>query len=302
MAGHSWIPGHMPPLRTSLKHIGRALATPVRDKTDPAGLDPVLLEVFAVPLDRLCRVWYGLEVEGLERLPDGPSLLVGNHNSGSMFIEAMGVAARSFLERPDAPWHALAHDAIIGLPAFGPLLHRLGALRASHESAAAAFAAGRKVAVFPGGNREAYRPFARRYRVEMGDRRGFVRLALRHGVPIVPMVHVGGHSGFVVVHDGKPLARLLRAEKWLRSDTWPLWFGLPFGVFLGPGMHVPLPVKCLCSFLDPIDPADFGDPDDPETVERIFTAVETAMQAEMDRLAARRRRAPWPLRRGASHS
>lgn len=287
----------MPELCHTLAHLRDAILVPVVDQTDPDGLDPVLVEGVARPVDAACRVWYGLEVEGLDNIPDGPALLVGNHNSGSMFLEVMGVAARSYLHRPEAPWHGLAHDAIIGLPVIGRVLHRVGALRASHAAASAAFAAGRKVVVFPGGNREAYRPFRRRYRVEMGDRRGFVKLALRHRVPIVPMVYAGGHSGFVVLTDGRRLARFLRSDRWLRSDTWPLWLGLPFGVFLGPGMHLPLPVKCMTSFLPPIDPLTFGDPDDPATVERVFEAVESAMQAEMDVLAARRRERPWPLRR-----
>lgn len=286
----------MPRTLTTLKHLARAAVAPM-DRSDPEGLDPVLIEGVARPVDRLTRAWFGLEVDGLEHLPDGPALLVGNHNSGSMFLEAMGVAAQSYLHRPDAPWHGLAHDAIIGLPAVGKILHRLGALNASHESAEAAFAKGRKVIVFPGGNREAYRPFSRRYRIEMGDRRGFIRLALRHGVPIVPMVYAGGHSGFVVLTDGQRLARLLRAEKWLRSDTWPLWLGLPFGVFLGPGMHVPLPVKCMTRFLPAIPLEPFGDPEDPATVEAIFEAVQNAMQDAMDDLAAERRKRPWPLRR-----
>jgi 1-acyl-sn-glycerol-3-phosphate acyltransferase len=288
--------GDAMPVRKTVKQLVRAATTPI-DPTDPDGLDPELITALARPVQKLCRVWFGLEVEGIEHLPEGPALLVGNHNSGSSFVEAMGVAAESHLQRPDLPWHGLAHDAIIGLPALGRVLHRLGALKAGHETAAGAFARGRKVIVFPGGNREAYRPFRRRYRVEMGDRRGFVKLALRHRVPIVPVVFVGGHSGFIVLDDGKRLARLLRAERWLRSDTWPLWVGLPFGVFLGPGMHVPLPVKCTTRFLPPIDPLDHGDPEDPATVEKVFTAVETAMQLAMDELAAARRRRPWPLRR-----
>ncbi len=253
-------------------------------------------------MDRFCRVWYGLDVRGMHHIPAGPALLVGNHNAGSMFLEGLGTAARCYLDAPDRPWHGLAHDAIIHLPAIGPVLYRMGALRASHQSADAAFARGRKVVVFPGGNREAYRPFSRRYRVEMGDRRGFVRLALRHRVPIVPMVFAGGHSTFVVLHDGQRLARAIHAHRWLRSDTWPLWLGLPFGVFLGPGMHIPFPVKCITSILPPIRTDTYGDPADPETVERLFHTVQDAMQRELDRLAAERRAHPWPLRRGRYRS
>lgn len=268
-------------------------------RSDVDAVDPDLVRRLAGPIDRLCRVWYGLEVQGLERLPEGPALLVGNHNSGSAFVEALGFGARARLEAsPDEPlWAGLAHDAILALPVVGELLHRTGAVSAGHDTAKAAFARGRKVVVFPGGNREAYRPFRDRYRVQMGDRRGFVRLALETRVPIVPVAFVGGHSGFVVLADGQRLARRIRADRWLRSDTWPLWVGLPFGVFLGPGVHVPLPVKCYVEVLDPVPTAPWEGRTDPEAVETVFTEVTGAIQSAVDALAARRRRRPWPLRR-----
>lgn len=269
------------------------------DPADVGAVDPRLIRRLARPVDRVCRLWYGLEVEGLDRLPPGPALVVGNHNSGSAFIEAIGFGARHALHTggQEPPWAGLAHDAILALPGVGRLLHRIGAVTAGHDTAAEAFAQGRKVVVFPGGNREAYRPFKDRDRVQLGDRRGFVRLALRHRVPIVPVVFVGGHSGFVVLHDGKRLARAIRADRWLRSDTWPLWIGLPFGVFLGPGIHLPLPVKCITRVLDPIPTARWEGRQDAEAVEAVFREVEGAMQAAMDELSARRRRRPWPLRR-----
>ncbi len=254
---------------------------------DEDRFDPDLARRLAPWVDRACRVWFRLSVEGLSHVPSGPALLVGNHNSGVTFVEALGVGARWLRVRGvEDPWHGLAHDAIIDLPVLGPLLQRVGAVRAGHETAGAAFAKGRKVVVFPGGNAEAFRPWADRRSIRFQGRTGFVRLALRHQVPIVPMVNHGGHSGFVVLRDGRRLARALRADRWLRSDTWPLFVGLPWGVALGPVFHLPLPVRCVTRFLPPI-PLRHGPEaaDDERIVRAIADEVVDAMQRALDALA-----------------
>ena len=55
--------------------------------------DPDMVERMAPWVDRACRVWYRLDVQGMEHVPDGAALIVGNHNAGSSFVEAMGVEA-----------------------------------------------------------------------------------------------------------------------------------------------------------------------------------------------------------------
>ena len=252
--------------------------------------DPALVERAAPWVDRACRVWFRLEVLGMEHVPDGPALIVGNHNSGTSFVEAMGVGARWIRQRgPDQAWRGLAHDAIVDLPVLGDLLCRVGAVRAGHESAAEAFAAGRKVVVFPGGNAEAFRPWSERGKVCLQGRTGWIKLALRHQVPVVPMVNVGGHDAFVVLTDGRRLARAIRADRWLRSDTWPIYLGLPWGVAVGPVFHLPLPVKCITRFLPPID---LGHPpeaaDDPVVLRELYDLVTGRMQAALTELRDRR--------------
>ena len=89
------------------------------------------------------------------------------------------------------------------------------------------------------------------------------------------------------IHDGERLARALRMDRELRSDTWPLWVGLPWGVALGPWFHVPLPVKCVTEFLDPIPTAEYG-PDsaeDPEVLQALYDQVQGVMQDRLDALA-----------------
>jgi 1-acyl-sn-glycerol-3-phosphate acyltransferase len=258
------------------------------DAEDPDSVDRRLIEQAAPVIHAFCRAWFRLRVQGLEQLPDGPALVVGNHNSGVTFIEGVGFAAAARLHAPsDPPWHGLAHDAIVALPGLGPLLVRLGAIRAGHESAARAFALGRKVIVFPGGALEAWRPWLQRDRVVFAGRKGWARLALRHGVPVVPVVFHGGQSGLFVLSDGQRLAERLGLKRLLRIDSWPLFVGLPWGLAFGPLFHVPLPVRCTTVVLPPIGPFGEGPEaaDDEALVQRLYDEVTAVMQETLTRLA-----------------
>lgn len=267
-----------------IAELVRAMSRPA-DPTDPGAVDPDLIAATVPTIDRLARLWYRLKVDGLEHVPDGGALLVGNHNSGTMFLEVFGVYARYYRSRGyDDLLAGLGHDAVVRAPLIGRLLIRAGALQAGHETAAAAFAAGRKVVVFPGGEREAFRAWRRRHEIDMTGRYGFVKLAIRHQVPIVPVVFVGGQSGLIILAEGKRLAKLLRADRWLRVSRWPLMLALPWGVALGPLPHIPLPVRCHTRFLEPIPLGDLrpADAADLEKVAALHAVVVAAMQRAMD--------------------
>jgi 1-acyl-sn-glycerol-3-phosphate acyltransferase len=124
----------------------------------------------------------------------------------------------------------------------------------------------------------------------LAGRKGFVRQAIRSGVPIVPVATVGGHDTVFVLSEGRFLARWTGLGKRLRGATMPIiaGFPLPLAIEILPA-HLPLPAKIRTEFLDPI-PVD-SDPDrvdDTEYVDAIYDEVESAIQAGMDRLAKRR--------------
>jgi 1-acyl-sn-glycerol-3-phosphate acyltransferase len=261
----------------------RALRARV-DRDDPSSANDELIRSLTGPFERLGRAWYRLELDGWENLPDGPALLVGNHDSGTAFVEALCAGAQ--LVGRGHKVTGLAHDAVIDAPLLGRVLAQVGGVRANHDSADRAFRAGRKVVVFPGGNLEAFRPWRDRHRVVFGGRKGFVRLALRHQVPIVPWVFCGGHSGFFVLRDGQRLARHWPPARWLRSDTWPVYVGLPWGVCIGPWPHIPLPVKVRSGFL-PAIPTDGVDPEDESAIDRLVAEVVASLQKGLDDRASR---------------
>jgi len=294
----------MPDDRTLLLDtLRRAALTPA----DPMRLDQIDREMLAITcpaFDRLCRTWFDLRIEGTGHLPRGATLIVGNHNSGITFLEALGVGANAWVQgwghMDDTPWHGLAHDAMCDLPMVGPFLIRSGAIRASHEMADAAFAAGRKIMVFPGGNLEAFRPWTERHRIKFGGHKGFARLALRHQVPITPHVYLGGQSAFFVLRDNQDLARWIGAKRLFRTDTFPLFVGMPWGLAFGPLFHLPAPIPVDVRFLEPVDVSTFGGPqaaDDRDTVQAVYDEVTTRMQAAMDEMVAQARPPSTVLRR-----
>ncbi len=254
-------------------------------------IDTALVDRF-VPVARAIRAYLRGRVLGVENIPVGPALLVGNHNAGITFLEPvlLGLVWHERMNGEDG-FYYLAHDSLMAMPGLGPLLARGGAVPASHAAAQAIFEAGRKVAVWPGGNHEAFRPWKERHRVDFGGHRGFARLALKNRVPIVPVLSLGGHEAYFVISRGERLARLTGFKKRFRSESFPIFLGLPWGLGVGPLFHLPLPVRTLVEVGAPI-PLDRYAADaheDEATVTALSALVQDTLQGMMDRQLALRR-------------
>jgi 1-acyl-sn-glycerol-3-phosphate acyltransferase len=244
-----------------------------------------------LPLVHAIRAYLRGEVIGIEHIPDGPALLVGNHNAGITFLEPvlLGLAWHERKGGEDGFFY-LAHDVLMDLPGIGRFLAKGGAMRAGYASAEVALAAGRKVAVWPGGNWEAFRPWRERHRVDFGGHCGFVRLALRAQVPIVPVLSLGGHEAYFVLARGARLARWTGIRRRFRSESFPVFLALPWGLGVGPLPHLPLPVRTLVEVGPPICLAEHP-PEaaaDDAIVRGIAAEVEATLQAMMDRRVAGR--------------
>ena len=142
--------------------------------------------------------------------------------------------------------------------------------------------------VYPGGDSEDYRPWTERHRVELRGRSGFVRLALRHGVPVVPLVAHGSHDTIVVLARGDGVARRLGLER-LRINVMPVVLGLPWGIAPVQLPTLPLPAKVTARVCEPIDWSDLGPEaaDDRDVVRGCYEEVLGRMQANLDELAER---------------
>jgi len=232
------------------------------------------------------RHYFSAEVEQLENLPSGPALLVGNHNGGLVTPDSY-VFAWLYMQQSgykDVPV-ALVHDALFRVPGLRALMRALGMVPASGAGCLRELERGNKVLVYPAGESESMRPSRERDVVNFHGHHGFIRIAMRARVPIVPIVTAGAHDGWYVLTRGEEVARRLRLKRALRLNAFPIAFGLPTGLLLGPMPHVPLPSKIIIRALEPR--LISGSPEDSEVVDAAAHAIQAEMQAVLHELTGR---------------
>lgn len=169
----------------------------------------------------LGRHWFRYRFDGLEQLPDGPCLVVGNHSGFGIIEELMFATVWHDNFEGRRAW-GLIHDAFIGLPVLGRYYGAIGAIPASPANARAALARGDVVLVFPGGDLDCCRPFHEADRVNFGARRGYVRLAREAHVPVLPLATIGSHWTWTFLPGGRFLASIPWVCRTFRTDCVPI--------------------------------------------------------------------------------
>ena len=240
------------------------------------------------------------EVRGLHRLPaQGPALLVGNH-SGFFYVPEAWVCGQAVLSRRGVgpPAYLLAYDLLFAVPGVGPFLRQLGAIPADAGEAESALSRGACVLVYPGGDHEACRPWTQRNKIDFAGRTGFVRLALRCGVPVIPVVAHGAHHAVTVLTRGDRLARAIGLDR-VRIKVFPLLAGPPFGVNSVLTPPLPMPAHVTLEFLPALDWTAYGPgaADDAGLVSACYLQITRQMQAALDRLSAEQ---PHPVLTGCA--
>jgi 1-acyl-sn-glycerol-3-phosphate acyltransferase len=281
----------------ALTMLSRRIAAGCADTSRPRDPDFIRRQLPAVAR---YTSYFTPEVRGLDRLPAaGPVLLVGNHSCLFYMPEAW-TCGQAVLSRRgiDAPAYVLGYDLLFAVPGVGPFLRRLGVIPASTSQAEAALASGACVLVYPGGDREACRPWAQRNQIDFAGRQGFVRLALRCGVPVVPVVAHGGHHAVFVLARGDRLAGAAGLPT-LRINVFPLLAGFPFGIATILTPPLPMPAHLTLEFLPALDWTAYGADaaDDAGIVSACYADITGRLQAALDRLAAEH---PHPLIQGSS--
>ena len=281
--------------RSSTPWVDTGAARPLKLRYDVNSLenrDPWFVEQVIRVTERVMFPYHRAEVRGLERIPRGAALYVGNHSGGSMTIDSFIFGSAVYRAHGmEAFPYGLVHDFALRLPGLHHVFALLGGVRASHENAQRVFDAGHKVLVYPGGSEEALRPYRDRNRLRFGGHCGYVRLALRHGVPILPVVGQGSHSTFVVLDDMRWFAKLAGLDKRMRMKAWPVTVSVPWGLtFFPPPLYLPMPAKIRMEILEPIRFSRTGEAaaKDEAYVAECATLVENRMQVTLDRLAATR--------------
>lgn len=258
----------------------RGLASAVRSasglssrasEVDRYGKDTTLSSSLRPLGDLLYEKYWRVQVEGAQHLPNGPFIIVANH-AGALPLDGPVLhlaLRRERPEMPDARW--LLEDQVFHAPFVGVLANRLGAVRANPENAVRLLEEGRPLIVFPEGFHGLSKPFSERYQLRRFGRGGYVKIALRQNVPIIPAAIIGG------------------------EESMPLLGKLPGG-FLGveylPLTLPPLPARWHIRFAPPVSLE--GAPSEPEAdlawVERTNLAVRDQIEGMLTNMLQHRDR------------
>ncbi len=211
---------------------------------DEWGRSQHLRDLLAKVYDPLYERWFRVEWEGFDKIPrTGGALMVANH-AGAIPVDAPSIMHG--IERElQRPVYGLADEVFKRIPLVNLGWSRLGGVQAHPDNAYRLLREQQQlVMVFPEGSKGPGKLYRERYQLRRFGRGGFVQIAMRAGVPIIPLAVVGNEETMPIVFKIPALSRAL---------------GLPYApvtanmLALGPlGAVVPFPAKLRIRVLDPV--------------------------------------------------
>ena len=212
---------------------------------------------------RLLSEYHRYQAVDIDKVPtSGPALIVCTHSLATYDTFLLGLAIRDVLGRQT---RGLADHLFFSYQRLGRAAAEAGMVEGTPERARSLLRAGELVIVAPGGMREALRSSAQKYEVSWARRRGFVRLALQTGTPIVPAACPAADDIFEV-HQNRVTEIAYRQLR------------LPIPLFSGLGpTPLPRPVRLTHVVGDPI-PVPRREHFDDADVEHLYSLVRRRMQ------------------------
>jgi 1-acyl-sn-glycerol-3-phosphate acyltransferase len=237
--------------------MSEALTKPVHYQFDPAFVQS--LKPFLKPME----AYFRYEVRGLSHIPKkGGALVVMNHGiipyHGFLF-------AKKLVEDLKVFPRGLGASFLFELPWIRALFLKAGAVKASPKNGRKLLEEGHLVMLSPGGIYEALIARKSLKRIPWERRKGFVRLAVEAGVPIVPTYCQGINAAYFNSYFLlKPRIKILEMIR----------FSVPF--FLGFGL-LPFPTKLIHLVGKPISVKKKTGESPTQQINRIHRAVITAV-------------------------
>jgi 1-acyl-sn-glycerol-3-phosphate acyltransferase len=221
---------------------------------DPWGFNPDSARQVMLTIALLYRYWFRVQTHGIEHLPKGRMLLIGNH-AGQVALDAAMIGCATFLEaEPPRIIRGMGEYWLPTVPWVNELMVRTGSVVGTRKNCIDLLHNEEAVIAFPEGIRGMNKLIWDRYQLqEFGQ--GFMRLALETDTPIVPVAVVGSEEQAPSIANLRSLGRMLGMPAFPVTLTWP-WLG-PFGL-------LPLPVRYRIYFGEPM--RFHGNPSDDDEV------------------------------------
>jgi 1-acyl-sn-glycerol-3-phosphate acyltransferase len=258
--------------------------------------DPRFIASIMPLLEWFYQHYFRVQTSGWENIPiDEKVLFVGSHNGG-LAAPDMVMMMYDWFRRygVEKPVYGLMHPTAWEVfPPIAELAAKAGAVMAHPKMAYAALRSGASVLVYPGGAEDVFRPHYLRNKIYFAGRQGFIKLALRENVPIVPVISAGAHDTLFVLADIYNIVQQFHnwGMPWLLGIdpvVFPIYLGLPWGLAIGPFPNIPLPVRIHTRVCPPIRFARYGREaaSDRNYVNECYELVVNQMQQELDQLVS----------------
>ncbi len=185
------------------------------------------------------------------------------------------------------PVYGLADHFFKNTPVVGTLWQRGGGVVAHPDNAYRLLREQQQLAlVFPEGTKGTSKTYNERYRLRRFGRGGFVEIAMRAGVPIIPIAVVGSEESMPI------LFKLPSVAKTFGLPYFPVTANMAFGPL---GAVVPFPAKFKLRVLDPVTFDDVAPDQSRYSRSRIMDESEAIRQQIQEALfdMLRHRRSVW---------
>jgi 1-acyl-sn-glycerol-3-phosphate acyltransferase len=240
---------HRPEDPSTVRHLPATRAEvaghdPRRSDVDEWGRSEHMRQMARTAYAPIYDRWFRAEWDGLEKIPaEGGALLVANH--AAAIPSDAPVIMHGLETELGRPVYGLADTLFKGMPVVGTLWARLGGVVAHPDNAYRLLREQRQLTlVFPEGSKGPGKHYSQRYQLRRFGRGGFVEIAMRAGVPVIPIAVVGAEESMPTLVNLSPVAKVL---------------GLPYCpitanmLAFGPlGTAAYLPAKFKLRVLDPV--------------------------------------------------
>ncbi|HEY9701834.1 MAG TPA: lysophospholipid acyltransferase family protein [Allocoleopsis sp.] len=270
---------------------------PINHRFDGWSLEdrnPEVIKSFLPFWQWLYKYYFRVTTDGWENIPSfNKMLIVGTHNGGfaapDMLMFMYDWYKRFGTERLS---YGLMHPQVWrSFPFLAPQAVQCGAIIAHPKMAIAALRKNASVLVYPGGAEDVFRPNSLKNKIHFAGRKGFIKLAIRESVPILPAISKGAHDSiFVLAEIYQQLKQLHQwGMPWLFDVdpiVFPIYLGLPWGLAIGPLPNIPLPVQIHTRVCPLIEFPYYGEKfaKDQDYVNDCYEKVCKQMQWELDQL------------------
>jgi 1-acyl-sn-glycerol-3-phosphate acyltransferase len=268
-----------------LRELTGLIAPPDPDRqVDDWGRSERVFQMMEPVLNFYYRYWFRVEVEGIENIPSAGGALVASNHSGALPPDAPMIMQAIRNEHPNPrPLYMLGEHWFKGYPGVGMLANKIGMVAAHPANAHRLLHdEGRMVLVFPEGQKGTRKLFWQRYKLRRFGRGGFVKTAIRAGVPIVPVAVMGAEEAMPIFAHVPLLQRITGLIYFPINHAFP-HFGLLAGAMY-------LPAKFRIRFLEPVRFERYGPEaaDDVAFVQQMADDIRARIQDSLNEMLSRR--------------